>query len=810
MFKHNIKLALRNIRKNFFYSLINIGGLAIGLASFIFIVMFIYDELSYDQFHKNSERIYRVNRLYNTNEINEDAATCSFPFAPALQLDYPNMVEKIVRLFNFQRSSLFFEYLTDGEVIERYNEERFFLADSNVFQIFTFEFLEGNPETALNRPNTLVISKSTKDRYFHDEDAIGKILRAEEGLNFEITGVFDDIPTQSHLQIDLLASMATFRQLPPVGQLPQTWIWNPCWTYLLLAEGVEPEDLERQFPEFYEAHYPDLSNQDVSLYLQKLTDIHLLSHHDYEMHPNSDRMYVSILSIIAAIVLLLACINFMNLATANSASRAREIGVKKVVGCFRSYITKQFLVEAIVLSFLALIIAGSIVELLIVEFNHFSGKNIAPSFIFQPQSLFFLILLAIIVGILAGIYPAIYLSSFNPVKVIKGSLKSGTRSGQARKILVVVQFSISISLIIGTLLVYSQLRYLKNADIGFNKDQVILLPSVQRIVANYDTFSDLLLTHNDIKYVTGMEDVLGVNHNTRGFKIEGLETEKLYFNPAFVVRFDFIETFDIEVVEGRAFSRDHPSDSTQAIMINENMAKNLGWTNEEAIGKRVGHDIGPIPGSGNERVIGVFKDFNALSLHKPINNFVLDITQNMGQLTRYIAIKVNSSNYNNLLRFIEEQWNQFAPSRPFNPEFLDDRINALYNDEDRFGSFTLLLTILAIIIASLGLIGLTSYLAEQKTREIGIRRVMGATIGGILRLLSGEFIYLIMIANLIAWPLTYLVGKKWLEGFSKHTNINFMLFLYATLFAFLIALIIIGYRAIRTTMLNPAQTLRHM
>ena len=809
VFRHNINIAIRNIRKNLFYSIINIGGLALGLASFIFIILYINDELSYDRFHNKSDRIYRVNRHYTTNNINEDAATCSFPFAPALQLDYPNMVENIVRLFNFQRSSMFFEYLEGGETIDKYNEDKFFLADSSILDIFDFNFIEGNPETAFINPNTLIISQKTRTKYFGEKPALGKVLRMEEGLNFEITGVFEEIPSQSHLKIDILGTMSTFRQLPPVGQLPQTWVWNPCWTYVLLAEGVNPDDLEDRFSEFYEAHYPDLSDQDIRLYLQKVTDIHLYSHHDYEMHPNGNIIYIYILSVIAVIVLLLACINFMNLSTANSTGRAKEIGVKKVVGGYRSYITRQFLSEAIVQSYIALFIAGSIVELLLIEFNNFSGKDISHSFIFEPKAILFFVVLAFIVGILAGTYPAFFLSSFNPVKVLRGTMKSGTRSGIARKILVIVQFSVSITLVIGTMIVYSQLKFLRNADLGFNKDQIIIIPAAPGIIMNYDTFSDELLAHNDILYVTGMEDVLGVNHNTRGFEIEGLEPGKLYFNPAFVVRFDFIEAFDIDVVEGRSFSRDYPSDSTQAIMINETMVKNLGWTNKEAIGKRVGHNPGPGPGTGEEHVIGVFSDFNALSLHKPISNFVLDIMQNMAPLTRYIAIKVNTHNYDDLIDYIRGKWDQFAPTRPMEFEFLDQQINELYTDEDKFGSFSVLLTILAIIIASLGLIGLTYYLAEQKTKEIGIRRAMGASIGNILSLLSKEFFVLIILANLIAWPITYIIAHKWLDGFTKHTEINILLFLISGLFTLIIATMIIGHRAYKASIQNPANTLRH-
>jgi len=801
MLKHQIIIAIRIILRNLNYSIINIGGLAIGLAAFIFIIIYITDELKYDRFHENADRIYRVNRFYNSNDVNEDAATLSFPAGPALQFEYPDMVEKVCRFFDFQVSKLFFEYRKDSSEIVKFNERNFFLADSTVFEIFTFPFVEGDPETALLRPNTIVLTESTARRYFGNESPVGKSLRIEEFTDMEITGVIRDIPPQSHFNIDILGSLSTFRQLGG-GQLPQTWIWNPCWTYLLLKEGVSPEQLENKFPEFYENHYFDLSNQDVTLYLQPLADIHLRSHHDYEMQANSNFMYIYILSAIAAIVLVLACINFMNLTTANSACRTREIGVKKVFGSSRNRLTIQFLGETIILSFIALLIAGVLVELLLPGFNRFTGKLISPDFLLEPVSMIFAVLLAILVGLFAGIYPAIFLSSFQPVTILKGTLSGGARSGIARKILVVFQFSISIALIIGTLLVFSQLRYIRNADLGFNRDQVIIIPTVGDIVRNYSTFKQELLQRPDIKYVTGMEDILGVNHNTRQVVIEELDPEQSYWYPMFIVKHDFLETFGIQVVEGRGFSEEILSDTVNAIMINETMVKNLGWTNQEAIGKRIRAD-------GDERVIGVFKDFHILSLHSPMNNFILDMHRVEFAVLRYVAIRVNTQNYKDLLGFIEDKWNQLAPTRPFEYSFLDQELNNMYSDEDKFGTFSVMLTILALFIASLGLTGLTAFLAEQKTKEIGIRRALGATVGNVIKLLSNEFIRLIIIANLIAWPAAWFFTHRWLQNFYRRIDINWLLFLLAALIALVLALAITSFRAIRVSARNPADTLKY-
>jgi putative ABC transport system permease protein len=799
MFRHFLLITIRNLRRHLNFSLINIGGLAIGLASFIFITMYINDELRYDKFHEKADRIYRVNRYYNSNNVNEDAATCSFPFAPALKLDYPDMVVNTCRFFNQMAEQTFVEYIRDDTSVVKFNEPWIFLADSTVFDMFSFPFISGDPETALDRPGTIVLTESAARRYFGDEDPIGHTLRIEEGPNFEITGVLRDIPSQSHFEIDLLGSMST------IGQEPQTWIWNPCWTYLELGENVSQESLEALFPDFYLNHYPDLSNQDVTLYLQKITDIHLHSHHDYEMHANSNIIYVYILTVIAGIVLVLACINFMNLTTANSATRTREIGIKKTFGATRRMMIWQFIGETMVLSLLALILAVLLVELLLPGFNAFTGKDISADFLLQPEAIAFGIILVLFVGFMAGAYPALFLSSFNPIVIFRGGSRSGSGGGLSRKILVTVQFAISIALIIGTLIVYSQLRFIRNTDLGFNKDQVILLRSVFQTSINYEAFRERLIQYPEILSVTAMEDILGADHNTRGVTIEGLSDDQQFWYPMFIVRHDFIETFDIEVVAGRAFSRDHPSDTVNAIMINETMARNLGWTNEEAIGKRIVHE-------GNERVVGVFSDFYILSLHKPMNNFILDIVQNpnfAAANTRYIAVRVNTNRYRKILTDIEKEWNLIAPTRPFEYTFLEEELNKLYSNEDKFGKFSIMLTILALLIACLGLVGLTAYMAEQRTKEIGVRRAMGADITAVIRLLSNEFIKLILLANLIAWPIAFIVADNWLDNFTERISINLLVFLLAGLATLGLALCITSYRALKASMMNPAHTLRY-
>ncbi|MEA3461799.1 MAG: ABC transporter permease [Bacteroidota bacterium] len=803
MLRHLLTIATRNILKHFNYSILNIVGLAVGISSFLFILIYVSDELKYDRFHENHKQIYRLNRLYDSNDIHEDAATMSFPFGPALAEDYPDMIKSMVRFFDFQVSEMLFEYREDSTKVLQFNEEWFYMADSNVFQMFTFPLLEGDPATALDEPNTIVLSESTARKYFGNALALGKILRMEEQIEFEVTGVMKDLPNQSHFKIDMLASLSTFRAMQR-GQFPQTWIWNPCWTYVQLHENITQEQLEAQLPDFHQRQYADFKDQKIKLYLQPLADIHLNSHHEYEMHPNGNLSYIRILATIGLFVLILACINFMNLATASSSGRGREIGMKKVAGARKRQLRMQFLGESLIITFFALLFSAILVELLLPAFNNFTGKSIDPGIVIHPVSLVVGLVLLLVVGFLSGSYPAFFLSRLD-TSHLKGTLSPGAGKGLARKLLVVVQFLISVALIIVTITAYLQLNFLRKADLGFDRDQVILVPTKFNTALHFKRFSDELKKHNQILSVTGMEDILGANHNTRSVVVEGMFDDQPFWYPAFLVRYDFIETFNIPVVEGRAFSRDFPSDTSEAIMINESMVKHLGWTNEEAIGKAIRMD-------GNERVIGVFADFNALSLHKPAENFILDMLENpfgAAALTRYMAVKVNTNNYSEVLDYMQTVWEDIAPTRPFEYTFLDEELKALYKDESSFSKLSIILTILAIVIACLGIIGLTSFMVERKTKEISVRRVHGATIANVNTLLSREFLWLILIANLISWPLAYMVIRSWLENFSKHIDMQWYLFLVSAMVTVVITVSITSIHAYRASRMNPADTLKY-
>ena len=801
MFKNSLKIAIRNLVKRKFYSLINISGLAIGIASFIIIMLYIIDELSYDRYHKNAENIYRLVNVYDFDGVGENSASSPFPVAFTMKDEYPGMIKNVVRIFNFQAPRMLIEI---GE--KRYNERRFFFADSTFFNIFDHEFIHGDPKTVLNESYSVVLTESAAKKYFGDDDPINKTIKFEKQFDLKVTGIIKDVPAQSHFNFDFIASMSSVRKIYG-GHLPQTWIWNPCWTYLLLQDGAAPI-LEKKFPDFINKYFNDAEKENISLYLQPLTDIHLKSRLDYELEPNNNISYIYILSAIAAFLLIIASINFMNLATATSGARAKEIGIKKVVGGYRSQLIFQFISESIIISFISLIIALILVELLLPVFNTFANKEIVISILFQPKYLLALIVLVLFTGVFSGIYPAFYLSAFKPISVLKGSLRRENKSTLPRKILVVLQFVISITLIIGTLTVFNQLNFLQNADLGFNKEQVIIIPVNHTPIArSYKSFKNELLLNTDIISITAVDDIFGVAHNTHEFRPEGFPQDKLQFYPALVVRYDFVKTFDIKILAGRDYNEDNKTDPEKGMLINEAMVRHLGWgSNEEALGKKFKSL------NGEERVIGVTNNFNATSLYEQAGPFVLNIKEKPEEVMwflKFMAIRIDPCNHKKTIDFIEAKWKEFAPNRPFEYSFLDQELNKLYKDEDNLGKLSLIFSLLIIFIASLGLFGLTSFMAEQRTKEIGIRKVLGAKVTDIITLLSKEFLKLIVIAILIAWPIAFLLIDDWLSHFAYRTAVNWFVFILAGLFALVIALLITAYKAYVASQTDPVDTLKY-
>ena len=797
------KIFLRSFVKKRIYSLINILGLAIGITSFILIMMYVFDELSYDRHFKKSDRISRVCMIYDFGGVGENSASMPFPVAYTLKSEYPEMIEEVVRVFNFQSDRALIEY--EGQ---KFNESAFFFADSTFFTIFDHRFIMGDPETALQEPNSVVITESTARKYFKNEDPLGKIFEFETVLPLKVTGVIEDMPRQTHLRFDFMASLSSMKQIWG-GRLPGTWVWNPCWTYAVLAEGVTPDQLEANFPAFIQNFYYDAQRESIVMYLQNLTDIHLHSRLDYEIKPNSNYTYIIVLSVIAVFLLMIAAINFMNLSTATAGTRAREIGIRKVTGADRMKLFTQFIGESLDMTLIAFLLALLLIELCLPSFNSMTDKMIRFDFLLSPLNLAYLGGLWIFMGLMSGAYPALYLSSFKPISILRGSKMSFAKSGLARKILVVFQFTISIGLIIGTIMIFRQVNYMRKADLGFEQDQVIMMRINQtKVSRDFETFRNELMKNPDIVNVTALDDIIGASHNTHEFWFEGMKDKEWRFFPALVVRYDFVETFGIKIVAGRDYNRENKTDPEKGLLVNESLVKHMGWSsNEEALGKKF-RSL-----SGDENIIGVFQDFQPTSFRESGGPFILNMKEKPGEINffmKYAAIRYKGGDAQKVTAYLESKWTEFEKDKPFDYFMLKDELNRLYKDERNLGNLAMAFTLLILFVAAMGLFGLASFMAEKRTKEIGIRKVMGASVLNILLLLQKEFTWLILIAMVIAWPAAYfLVDSLFLQQFAIRVPFNAWIFILSGVFALGISMLIISYRAIKASMLNPVETLKY-
>ncbi len=800
MVKNYFIIAVRNLIRQKGYSVINALGLSLGVTCFILILLFIQDELSYDRYHQKAGRIYRLTEAI---ALAEHSSSQPFSVAPTMANDYPAMIEHAVRFFNMQAPTL---TLDNGPEL-RFNERRFFFVDSTVFEVFSFPFIKGDPKTALHEPYSVVITEPMAKKYFGSVDAVGKALRFEGQHDLKVTGIIAPVPENSHFKFDFLASFSTITGMQN-GVKPQGWNWNPCWTYLLLTEGSSPEALAAKFPDFVKAYFPDNIRDRVSLHLQALTDIHLHSHLDFEVEPNSNIAYVYIFSVIAGFVLLIACINFMNLATARSVKRAREVGMRKVLGAERSQLIRQFLGESFLMSLLAVALALPLVDLSLPVLNAFLDKAIAFDLLGNRVLSLSLIGVVTLVGFVAGIYPAFVLSAFRPIQVLKGKLNLAGFDWTAvmRKGLVVIQFAISIILIIGTLFAYKQLRYLQQARLGFDKEQVVMINILRaNLAARYDEIKNRFLQNSQVLHVTTSEEVLGSKYQTNPFKPQGF-TENQQFQ-RLMVGYGFVETFNLEVVAGRSFSKAYSTDDSLAVMINEAMVRHLNWGSpQEALGKGF---------AGRRRtqvVIGVLKDFHYASLHNPIGPFVLDMADTESGhnfFDRYLAIRIAPTNYQKTIGHLQSVYADFLPNKPFEYFFMDDELDKLYRGEVKLGRVTGTFAAFGIFVGCLGLFGLTSFISEQRTKEIGIRKVLGATVANVTALLSKDFVKLVLLANLIAWPVAWYAMNKWLQNFAYRIEISWWVFVLAGGMTLVIALVTVSAQAIKAALTNPVEALRY-
>jgi len=807
MFKNYFKVAIRNLWKNKTFSFINIFGLAIGLSCFLLIAVYVMDELSYDRFHKAANRIYRINSdiRFGGNELK--LTQTSDMMGSALKKDYPE-VEQYTRIFVNNGNKL----IKKGS--EYINEVNVGHVDSTFFDVFTVPAIAGNTKTALFEPNTVVVTEAAAKKYFSSTDVVGKTIETNDNGStvYKITAVVEDLQQNSHFDFDFFFSMKN------VDYQWGQYLSHNFHTYLLLKEGTDAESFEKKFSQYIDKYVMPQAKQYMQINsieeLEKagnklvyslipLTDIHLRSQQNFEMTPTGNIQYVYIFSAVAIFILLIACINFMNLTTARSANRAREVGIRKVLGTERRNLIAQFLSESTLMALLSLIIAMIITYFTLPLFNDVDAKSMSVEVLFSPLILPLLIALPIVVGLMAGSYPAFYLSSFNPITVLKGKLSSGSSGSRFRSVLVVFQFATSIILIIGTIVIYLQLNYIRNKNLGFNKDQVLVVNDAYALNDKINAFKNDVLQMPGVVSgtISGFLPVTNSSRNDNSYSKEAVMDAKTGFNmQSWNIDYDYIKTMGMEIIKGRNFSKDFGSDSS-GVIINETTAKFLGY--DDPIGKQIYKST---DGDAPEvyTVIGVVKNFNYESVKKDISSLGFFLGNNIG----LASFKVKADNIPSLVKNIESKWKTMAAGMPFSYRFLDESFDEMYRSEQRVGKIALSFSVLAILIACLGLFGLAAYIAEQRTKEIGIRKVLGASVGGIVQLLSKDFLKLVIISFVIASPLAWWAMNQWLQDFVYRVDLAWWIFLLAGGIALFIALSTISFQAIRAALTNPVKNLR--
>jgi putative ABC transport system permease protein len=791
MIKNYLKIAFRNLWRHKIFSFINIMGLAVGMTACFLIFLYVSFELSYDSFHTKADRIYRVvaDIKTPTEVINADRPAWAVP--PNVKDEFPE-VESFVRVMNDE------VLVKKGDI--KFQEENAAWADSSIFNVFDFKLLKGNPQTALKEQFSIVFSETAAKKYFGKEDPIGQTLVITgDAFPATVTGIMKDIPENSKVKADMLLSMTTITQKFNQG-LDSQWGSYGARAYLLLKNGTNAKTLEKKFPAFLEKRNGTNMKQSQmypTLFLEPLKDIYLRSTRDGHKKGNINNVYI--FSIVAIFILLIACINFINLTTARSAERAKEVGIRKVVGAAKPQLIRQFTGESIIICLIAFLLTLFFSWLLLPVFNQLAGKTISHSIFENISYLIILFLAAIGIGFLAGVYPALVLSSFKPVIVLKGKFATGNRGILLRKVLVVSQFTISIGLIIATIIVYDQMSYMRNQDLGFRKDQVLVMDTYGD--KGKDAFRQALTTMPNIKSVATSSSVPGSGNPGAYSEIENTKGDLQIANlDLYFVDFDYINQFKIKMVAGRGFSREFATDTTQAMVLNEAAIKMFGYSSpQQAIGKRFKQ-------WGREgKIIGVMKDFHFRSLQQPIKPLSMRIEPGGCNL---VSINVSAANLPATIAAVENKWKALIPNRPFSYFFLDEYFDKQYRAEERFGKLFLNFAILAIFISCLGLLGLASYSTIQRTKEIGIRKVLGASVSNIVNLLSKDFLKLVAISSLIAFPVAWFAMNKWLQDFAYRIGVSWWVFLMAGILATLIALFTISFQAIKAAIANPVKSLR--
>jgi ABC-type antimicrobial peptide transport system permease subunit len=743
--------------------------------------------LSYDRYHANGDDIYRIIKQEYTEGETHWSALTSPPLAQPLKQDFAEIIRS-TRFGNWGRRVVQYRDV-------RMNEDKFEHADPDFFKIFSFVFIAGNPDSAFSDPHSVVLTEDTAKRYFGEENPIGKTLTVENIYDVKVTGVIHKIPENSTIQFDFLSPFTLLKEFIGENNM-QNWHFNSFMTFVQLARNADEQSVNRQV-----AGYLDkLTNEETyKLVLQPFKKIHLSSYVLHDFNGVGDMKYVYIFSALALFVLFIACINFMNLATARSSKRALEVGIRKVSGAKRTDLIKQYFGEAVFLSFVSLIVAIFLVELMLPSFNRLAGKNLDLDFAGNVSVYLGLLAITVISGILSGVYPALFLSSFQPAKVLKGTLRVGARGGIFRKILVVTQFSLSVFLIIATMIIFKQLNYIRSVEMGYDREHIIHISMVGDSNEKYETLKQELKKGPNVVAVSASFALPTRNFNSPGSPDwEGRpEDKEIYMNVDFV-DYDYFETLGIEMAEGRTFSKNFATDAEQAYIVNEELVRQMGM--EDPVGKRFAfwEEWGTI--------VGVAKDFHFQSLHNKINPISFRLNP---EWLRRIYVRIKPADIPATIGFLSETWNGIVPDYPFEYNFLDESFEELYESEKQMSAITNYFTILGIFIACLGLFGLAAFMAERRTKEIGIRKVLGASVPKLIYLLSSEFAKWVIVANIIAWPIAYWVAHRWLQNFAYRTNIQVWMFLLAAAISLFIALATVSFKALKTATANPAKALRY-
>lgn len=804
MLRNYLRVALRSLFRNKLYSFINIFGLAIGMTACLMIFLWVRNEVSYDRFHEKADRIYRIERKIDFREIHGQAPITSGPYGPALVSDYPE-IENYVRL---EENEL---VIKDHRNINRKQEVLF--ADNSVFDVFDFRLERGNAKTALVQPRSIVITRENALKYLGTEDAVGKSLTIdwnEQPVEFQITGILEKVPQTSFVQFDMLASLSTYsdERLTP-------WFNNFLHTFLLVKKGVSPQMLEAKFASFLTKYMaadfiqilgPDADINDVfQLKMKPLLSIHLHPGEQFEIEPQGSLTSVIIFSAIAILILIIACVNFMNLSTARANKRAREVGMRKTIGAQKSQLWIQFLGESVLLAFISLLMTLGMIRLCLPLFSFISGKSLFFNQLFLSGNWLMLIGITLTTGLLAGLYPAFYLTSFEPAQVLKGGAFKGTGKAAFRTVLTVGQFVISITLIIGTLVIARQMDYIQKRPLGFEKENMIVIPvEDSQVRGNIAPFRNALSVDPRIKSVAGSSNLPGSRtFSDTVFKRD--DSDDVFDLAYMFIDYDFIDTMKLEVSYGRGFSREFGADQEDTFIINEAAARELGYSPEEAVGKRLLR-LREANKLEEGTIVGVVKDFHFKSLHQIIEPFLLMLEP---EYTRYISVWIVPGDVGETIDFIRNTWMGIYPGNQFEYSFLDERILRLYQSEGRMQSIFLVFSVLSIFVACLGLFGLAAFTAQERTKEIGIRKALGASSGNIFILLSREFAKWVLLANVIAWPLAYFAMNQWMQNFAYKIKMGLAPFLLSAVLAVGIALLTVSYQSTKAALTDPSVSLRY-